>query len=417
MNKVNTNNDPKPMQKIKLDPPKQAEYTLSPLSLSLENRKTISDIHGSRFKEVEFTPTYYRYKYDWIEEHCYLYKKTIKNETLVILQLVSKYNSSGLSVLFSHGNQCTLGTLYPMLIDLCSQLKCNIISYDYSGFGLSEGKATEKHLYSDAEDIQTFIKDILMIKEKDLLLFGHSIGAAPTIHYSNLKNQTSVAGIVLLSPVLLGTEFTKEKKEKDFLNKYLNTDCPHLIIHGKLDDYVPYTFSENLSKQLPNVYVWFPKIGNHFNIYTDCRYKFYFKLKFFVSYIAKERLNRSELLEEFTIKCNGINSPKRLKTGLINFIDNYINESNRMGNTPLRPSQLTFVSENSNRQRTYTNQSGMTNGSIRQSRAFGFRNSVDIHYNNKNSSSKRISEFNFDDNSKDEIIDTNNFIISTSEEH
>ena len=29
-------------------------------------------------------------------------------------------------------------------------------------------------------------------------------------------------------------------------------------------------------------------------------------------------------LEEFTIKCNGINSPKRLKTGLINFIDNYI---------------------------------------------------------------------------------------------
>ena len=119
MSKVNTNNDPKPMQKIKLDPPKQAEYTLSPLSLSLENRKTISDIHGSRFKEVEFTPTYYRYKYDWIEEHCYLYKKTIKNETLVILQLVSKYNSSGLSVLFSHGNQCTLGTLYPMLIDLC----------------------------------------------------------------------------------------------------------------------------------------------------------------------------------------------------------------------------------------------------------------------------------------------------------
>ena len=409
MSKVNNNNDIKPMIKFKLEPPKNAEYTLSPLSLSIENRKTISDIHGSRYKEVEFNSDY-TYKYDWIEEHCYLYKKTNKNETLVILQLISKYNSSGLSVLFSHGNQCTLGTLYPMLIDLCSQLKCNIISYDYSGFGLSEGKATEKHLYSDAEEIQTFIKEILMIKEKDLLLFGHSIGAAPTIHYSNLKNQSSFAGIVLLSPVLLGTEITKEKKEKDFLHNYLNTECPHLIIHGKLDDYVPYTFSENLSKQLPNVYVWFPKIGNHFNIFTECRYKFYFKLKFFVSYIAKERLNRSELLEEFSIKCNGINSPKRLKTGLINFIDNYINDSNRMGNTPLRPSQLTFVSENSNRQRAYT-KSGMTNGSIRQSRAFGFRNSVDVHY--KNSSNKRISEFNFDDTS----IDTNTFIISTGEEH
>ena len=79
MSKVNTNNDPKPMQKIKLDPPKQAEYTLSPLSLSLENRKTISDIHGSRFKEVEFTPTYYRYKYDWIEVNPGLSAKERKN--------------------------------------------------------------------------------------------------------------------------------------------------------------------------------------------------------------------------------------------------------------------------------------------------------------------------------------------------
>ena len=33
----------------------------------------------------------------------------------------------GYTILFSHGNASTLGTIYPTLIDICTQLKVKII--------------------------------------------------------------------------------------------------------------------------------------------------------------------------------------------------------------------------------------------------------------------------------------------------
>ena len=34
---------------------------------------------------------------------------------------------------------------------LVSRINCNIFSYDYSGYGASSGKASEKNLYADIE--------------------------------------------------------------------------------------------------------------------------------------------------------------------------------------------------------------------------------------------------------------------------
>lgn len=397
-----------------INPPKQAYYSLSPLSINFNMRRTISNIHGSRFKEMEFSPIVSSVKYPWIDEHCYLYKKSLgkkskKNEKLVILQLILKQNENGLTILFSHGDECTLGHVYPMMIDLCSELKCNVVSYDYSGFGLSEGKSSESNMFSDIEEVGMFVTDCLMIKIKDLILFGYSIGAAPTVHFCNKENGSRVAGVVLLSPYLLGSEVTKkhlEKKEYDFLGGFLNTDCTYFLVHGKDDTIVPYTLTEELSNQLRNVYVWYPKKGNHVNIMSEYRSKFYSKLKFFIAYVAKERLNRSELLDEFTIKCNGINNPKKIKP--INLIDNYINDNCNLGKTPLRQSQLTFVSDNSSSIRQVkTIQSTLSYGqrfSLRLSKGWSLKFGED---SSKNSSSKRVSEFNLEDANENDIKEMN----------
>ena len=401
-----------------INPPKQAYYSLSPLPLTFDMRRTISNIHGSRFKEMEFSPIVCSVKYPWIEEHCYLYKKSLrknskKNEKLVILHLISRQNENGLTILLSHGDECTLGHIYPMMIDLCSELKCHIVSYDYSGFGLSEGKSSESNMYSDIEEVGMFVKDCLMIKIKDLVLFGYSIGAAPTVHFCNNETDSHVAGVVLLSPYLLGSEATKkhvEKKDYDFLGGFLNTDCPYFLIHGKKDTIIPYTLTDELSNQLRNVYVWYPKKGDHVNIMTECRNKFYSKLKFFITYVAKERLNRSELLDEFTVRCNAINNPKKIKS--INLIDNYINDNCNLGKTPIRQSQLTFVSDNSSTIRQVkTIQSTLSYGqrfSLRRSKGWSLKFGED---SSKTSSSKRVSEFNLEDNNENDI-NSMNFRIS-----
>lgn len=55
------------------------------------------------------------------------------------------------TLLFSHGNAVDLGQMSSFYISLGTQLNCNIFGYDYSGYGMSAGKPSEKNLYADIE--------------------------------------------------------------------------------------------------------------------------------------------------------------------------------------------------------------------------------------------------------------------------
>lgn len=55
------------------------------------------------------------------------------------------------TVLFSHGNAVDLGQMSSFYIGLGTRINCNIFSYDYSGYGVSTGKPSEKDLYADVD--------------------------------------------------------------------------------------------------------------------------------------------------------------------------------------------------------------------------------------------------------------------------
>ena len=61
-------------------------------------------------------------------------------------------------------------------IVLGTRLQCNIVSYDYSGYGASEGKASEKNMYADIEAAYQSIKKRYQISESKIILYGQSIG-------------------------------------------------------------------------------------------------------------------------------------------------------------------------------------------------------------------------------------------------
>jgi fermentation-respiration switch protein FrsA (DUF1100 family) len=61
-------------------------------------------------------------------------------------------------------------------IVLGTRLQCNIFSYDYSGYGASQGKASEKNMYADIEAIYHSIKQRYHIPESKIILYGQSIG-------------------------------------------------------------------------------------------------------------------------------------------------------------------------------------------------------------------------------------------------
>lgn len=59
--------------------------------------------------------------------------------------------NSRYTLLFSHGNAVDLGQMCSFYIGLGSRINCNVFSYDYSGYGVSTGKPSEKNLYADIE--------------------------------------------------------------------------------------------------------------------------------------------------------------------------------------------------------------------------------------------------------------------------
>ena len=62
------------------------------------------------------------------------------------------------TLLFSHGNAVDLGQMSSFYVGLSARLGVNIFSYDYSGYGASGGKPTEKNIYADIEAAFTALR-------------------------------------------------------------------------------------------------------------------------------------------------------------------------------------------------------------------------------------------------------------------
>lgn len=90
-----------------------------------------------------------------------------------------------MTILFSHGSHETLGEVYPLLLNLSTILKCDVVSYDYSGYGLSTGIPSPEEINRDIYEVSHFCSTILKIDRKSLLLFGYSLGTTPTLYLGN----------------------------------------------------------------------------------------------------------------------------------------------------------------------------------------------------------------------------------------
>lgn len=109
--------------------------------------------------------------------------------------------SARYTILFSHGNAVDLGQMSSFYIGLGSRINCNIFSYDYSGYGVSSGKPSEKNLYADIDAAWQSLRTRYGINPQNIILYGQSIGTVPTI---DLASRYEVGAVILHSPLMSG---------------------------------------------------------------------------------------------------------------------------------------------------------------------------------------------------------------------
>ncbi|CAF3180787.1 unnamed protein product [Rotaria socialis] len=147
-------------------------------------------------------------------------------------------------ILFSHGNAVDLGQMASFFIILGTRLQCNIISYDYSGYGASQGRASEKNMYADIEATFNSVKQRYNISPSKIILYGQSIGTVPTIDLASRHNECCIA-CVLHSPLTSGMRVAfPDTKRTWCCDAFPSIDKIHrirsivLIIHGTEDDVI-----------------------------------------------------------------------------------------------------------------------------------------------------------------------------------
>ncbi|CAH1399521.1 unnamed protein product [Nezara viridula] len=159
------------------------------------------------------------------------------------------------TILFSHGNASDIGLMYPFFLDLCNKVCCNVFGYDYSGYGVSTGRPSEKNMYADIDCVWRILISRYNIRPENIILYGQSLGSVPTV---DLAARRKVGAVVLHSPILSALRVVYPQMKKtwccdSFLNieKVENISSPVLVIHGNNDETVPFSHGVTLFEKCP----------------------------------------------------------------------------------------------------------------------------------------------------------------------
>ena len=180
----------------------------------------------------------------------------VKIKTQDNIELTAWYHSKNLNdyktILFLHGNAGSLENRIHK-INHFKDMNVNFLLVSWRGFSGNKGKPTEKGLYLDAKGAVAWLKS-KGIRENNIIIYGESLGTGVATEIAQNKN---FGGIILESPftsmIAAGKDkypylpvrlLLKDKYESD--KKIKNINSPILIMHGKVDNIVPFHMGKKM---------------------------------------------------------------------------------------------------------------------------------------------------------------------------
>lgn len=185
------------------------------------------------------------------------------------------------TIIYSHGNATDIGAMFFMQVVIAKGLKCNVVSYDYSGYGQSGGVPLEENTYRDIDIVYDYVlKHVAQGKEeRNIIVYGQSVGSGPSCYLA--AKRPDVGGLILHSPFMSGMRVLTSSRALACLdifpniNRIKKVQCPVMVIHGMLDEEVHFSHGISLHDAVPDVLKrepWWVKDRGHNDI-TDGRVK------------------------------------------------------------------------------------------------------------------------------------------------
>ncbi|WKY03783.1 hypothetical protein Q1695_005050 [Nippostrongylus brasiliensis] len=194
--------------------------------------------------------------------------KTSKKNYIACVRVPTR-STSRYTILYSHPNASDLSDHLvgvPNLMDIARFHKCDVYSYDYSGYGISSGHASESNLRSDIRALYDHILSERGVRADEIVLIGYSIGCFASVDLV-CSVSPPPAGLILQSPptsllrVLLWDRgcFKQPFNQKSccgdrlcLYDKIGDVRIPVLVIHGEDDRTVPIVHGKAVCEKAVN---------------------------------------------------------------------------------------------------------------------------------------------------------------------
>ncbi|MCB1231124.1 MAG: alpha/beta fold hydrolase [Verrucomicrobiae bacterium] len=157
-------------------------------------------------------------------------------------------DDSAAVLLWTHGNAEDMGNLEPLL-EIISGQGVGVMAFDYPGYGLSDGKPTEKGCYDAASAAFRFLTQELSIDPDRILFVGQSVGGGTAVWLA--EQHPEARGLVLISPFLSAFRvvlpiplFPGDRFPN--LKRMPNVRIPLLLFHGENDEVISFSHGQKL---------------------------------------------------------------------------------------------------------------------------------------------------------------------------
>jgi len=182
---------------------------------------------------------------------------------------IPKQNAKG-TVLFFHGNAGNISHRLDS-ISIFHRLDLNVFIFDYRGYGQSDGKISEEGTYRDAEAAWNYLTRTQGISEKQIIIFGRSLGASIA---SWLASKHTPAALIIesgfTSVASMGQRFYPFLPIRwlvhykfDTIQYVKNITCPVLVAHSRSDEIIPFEEGREIFDAVPAAKQFLEMRGGH----------------------------------------------------------------------------------------------------------------------------------------------------------
>jgi len=169
----------------------------------------------------------------------------------------NKINPHGLpvgTILYIHGNGENVSQLVDWGAQMRSDFRCNVLIFDYAGYGKSEGKPTAPGVLLDGLAALNYLTEQEKIPVNQIIVFGFSLGGSVAV---DLASKHEMKALIVESSFTSLGEMGREifpfipaeyllREQLASVKKIGNVRSPVFISHGRADQVVPFSQGQRL---------------------------------------------------------------------------------------------------------------------------------------------------------------------------